>query len=109
MEPLDRDTAKKLFEHYRKHRDGIRNKPEMAWVCLICGSVHIIPKPDERAQAGLSRLRICLLPLCLPGLRQDDRRARPEEPRVRRSAACGSAPAGPAVVQQDDRQQRRTL
>jgi hypothetical protein len=49
MEPLERDTAKKLFDHYRNNRDGIRNKPEMATVCLICGSVHIIPKPgDER-------------------------------------------------------------
>lgn len=49
MEPLDRDTAKKLFDHYRRHRDGIRNKPEMASVCLICGSIHIIPqKGDDR-------------------------------------------------------------
>jgi hypothetical protein len=44
VEPLDRETAKTLFDHYRKHRDGIRNKPEMASVCLICGSIHIIPK-----------------------------------------------------------------
>ncbi len=27
MLELDRDTAKKLFNHYRDHRDGIRNKP----------------------------------------------------------------------------------
>jgi hypothetical protein len=47
MEPLDRDTAKKLYEYYRKHREGIRNKPEMASVCLICGSVHIIPKAGD--------------------------------------------------------------
>ncbi len=47
MEPLDRDTAKKLFDHYRRHRDGIRNKPEMASICLICGSVHIIPQHDN--------------------------------------------------------------
>ena len=53
METLDRDTAKKLFEHYRKHRDGIRNKPEMASVCLICGSVHIDP------QAGEEHMFIC--------------------------------------------------
>jgi len=46
---LDRDTAKKLFDHYRKQRDGIRNKPEMASICLICGSIHVIPKDgDER-------------------------------------------------------------
>lgn len=44
---LDRDTAKKLFEHYRRHRDGIRNKPEMASICLICGSIHIFPKADD--------------------------------------------------------------
>jgi hypothetical protein len=47
METLDRDTAKKLFEHYRKQRDGIRNSPEMASICLICGSVHIEPKEGE--------------------------------------------------------------
>jgi hypothetical protein len=34
METVDRDSGKKLFEHYRKHRDGIRNKLEMASVCL---------------------------------------------------------------------------
>jgi hypothetical protein len=44
MEALDRDTAKKLFDYYRKHRDGIRDKPEMASICLICGSIHIVPK-----------------------------------------------------------------
>lgn len=47
MEPLDRDTAGKLFAHYRKQRDGIRNKPEMASICLICGSIHIIPKDSD--------------------------------------------------------------
>lgn len=47
MEPLDRDTAKQLFNHYRKHRDGIRIKPEMASICLICGSIHIIPKAGD--------------------------------------------------------------
>ena len=47
MEPLDRDTTKKLFDHYRRHRDDIRNKPEMASICLICGSVHIIPQHDN--------------------------------------------------------------
>jgi hypothetical protein len=53
MEPLDRDTAKKLFDHYRKQRDGIRNSPEMASICLICGSVHIIP------EAGNAHKLIC--------------------------------------------------
>lgn len=53
MEILGRDTAKKLYEHYRKQRDGIRNKPEMASVCLICGSIHIIPK------AGDAHMLVC--------------------------------------------------
>jgi DNA-directed RNA polymerase subunit RPC12/RpoP len=47
METLDRDTAGKLFDHYRRQRDGIRNKPELASICLICGSIHIIPKSDN--------------------------------------------------------------
>ena len=47
MEALDRDTAKKLYEQYRKQRDGIRNRPEMASICLICGSIHIIPKEGD--------------------------------------------------------------
>ncbi|GFE60470.1 hypothetical protein AOG2_10580 [Geobacter sp. AOG2] len=47
METLDRDTAGKLFNHYRKHRDGIRNKPEMASICLICGSIHVFPDPRD--------------------------------------------------------------
>lgn len=48
MEPLDRDAAKKLFEQFRSRREGIRNKPEMAFICLICGSVHIVPKEGDR-------------------------------------------------------------
>ena len=47
MEPLDRDTSKKLFDHYRRQRDGIRKKPEMASICLICGSIHIIPMAGD--------------------------------------------------------------
>jgi hypothetical protein len=47
METLDRETAKSLFDRYRKQRDGIRNRPEMASICLICGSSHIIPKDGE--------------------------------------------------------------
>jgi rubrerythrin len=47
METLDRETAKRLFDHYYKNREGIRTKPEMAFVCLICGSVHIVPKPGD--------------------------------------------------------------
>lgn len=44
---LDRSTAKQLFDQYRKQRDGIRNRPELASLCLICGSIHIVPKDDE--------------------------------------------------------------
>jgi DNA-directed RNA polymerase subunit RPC12/RpoP len=47
MEPLDKETANKLFAHYRKQRDGIRKKPELAQLCLICGSVNIGPKAGE--------------------------------------------------------------
>ena len=47
MDTPDRDTAKKLFDHYRRHRDGIRTNPEMASICLICGSIHIIPKAGD--------------------------------------------------------------
>jgi NAD-dependent SIR2 family protein deacetylase len=43
MEPLDRESAKRLFEHHRKHREGIHEQPMMAQVCLICGSIHIVP------------------------------------------------------------------
>jgi DNA-directed RNA polymerase subunit RPC12/RpoP len=44
---LDQNTAKQLLAQYRKQRDGIRNRAELASLCLICGSVHIIPKNDE--------------------------------------------------------------
>ncbi|MFZ4857412.1 MAG: hypothetical protein ACOYL3_13545 [Desulfuromonadaceae bacterium] len=47
MQTPDRETAKKLFERFRTNRDGIRNSPEMASVCLICGSIHIVPRPGE--------------------------------------------------------------
>lgn len=47
METVDRETAKKLFETYRTRRNGIRNKPEMASICMICGSVHIIPLEND--------------------------------------------------------------
>ncbi|HIJ94273.1 MAG TPA: hypothetical protein HPP94_00740 [Desulfuromonadales bacterium] len=53
MEFCDRETAKKLFERYRSKRDGIRTSPEMASICLICGSVHIVPK------AGDARMLVC--------------------------------------------------
>lgn len=47
METPNREDARKLFDYYRTHRDGIRNRPEMAFICLICGSVHIIPKEGD--------------------------------------------------------------
>lgn len=47
MEMPDREVAKKLYERYRRNRDGVRNSPEMASICLICGSIHIIPKNDD--------------------------------------------------------------
>ncbi len=45
-----KDAVKKLFAHYRRERDGIRNAPEMATICLICGSIHIVTKPGEPHQ-----------------------------------------------------------
>lgn len=56
MEPLDRETAQKLFHHYRKNRDGIRNKVELESICLICGSIHIIP---DDCEPGKVRCRNC--------------------------------------------------
>ncbi len=47
MEMLDREVGKQLYERYRRNRDGIRNSPEMASVCLICGSIHIRPKDGD--------------------------------------------------------------
>ena len=46
MQP-SREEGKRLFKKYRSHREGIRNCPEMASVCLICESVDIAPKPGE--------------------------------------------------------------
>ncbi|MRR54873.1 MAG: hypothetical protein EG822_10245 [Deltaproteobacteria bacterium] len=53
MDILDRDTARQLYKHFRKYRDGIRNEPEMASVCLICASIHVVPKVDD------TRMREC--------------------------------------------------
>jgi len=44
--PIDREEGKRLFKKYRSQRDGIRNCPEMASVCLICESIEVIAKPD---------------------------------------------------------------
>lgn len=56
MEPLDKEIACKLFNICRKQRDGIRKRPELAQLCLICGSVHIGPKSGE---AGMLACRNC--------------------------------------------------
>jgi len=56
MESPDRETAARLFSKYRKQRDGIRKCPEMASVCLICGSIHIVQKDGE---AGMLTCRNC--------------------------------------------------
>ncbi len=56
---LDHRQADELFNHYRKHRDGIRNRPEMATICLICGSVHIVP---HEGHPGMLICRNCNFP-----------------------------------------------
>lgn len=45
--PIDRQEGKRLFKKYRTHRDGIRNCPEMASVCLICESIDVVPKVGD--------------------------------------------------------------
>jgi len=45
-EQLDKEEAKQLYDHYRKNRDGIRLESRMASVCIICGSIHVLPKGD---------------------------------------------------------------
>ncbi len=50
VETGEREGAGMLFARYRKNRDGIRNSKEMGSICLICGSMHIVPKPGEPHQ-----------------------------------------------------------
>ena len=50
MDTLTRDAAKKLFDRYRRQREGISDSPEMAFVCLICGSTHVYPKDGDPHQ-----------------------------------------------------------
>lgn len=45
--PIDREEGKRLFKQYYSKRDGIRNCPEMASICLICGSLHVVPDEDD--------------------------------------------------------------
>lgn len=47
MSSLDFQTAQQLFTKHRTDRAGIREKPELASVCLICGSRHIDPDPND--------------------------------------------------------------
>lgn len=44
---LPNEVAAKLFLQHRANREGIHRKPEMASVCLICGSAHIDSDPTE--------------------------------------------------------------
>jgi hypothetical protein len=54
--PIDREEGKRLFKKYRSARDGIRNCPEMASVCLICESIDVVPKQGEE---GMLYCRNC--------------------------------------------------
>jgi len=45
--PIDREEGKRLFRKYRSQRNGMRNCPEMASVCLICESIDIVPKAGD--------------------------------------------------------------
>ena len=44
---IDSTIAQNLFRMHRGDRAGINKKPEMASVCLICGSVHIDSDPGD--------------------------------------------------------------
>ena len=44
---MNKVEAKQLFDYYRRKRDGIMNKQELASVCLICGSTHVFPKDGD--------------------------------------------------------------
>ncbi|MDD2897458.1 MAG: hypothetical protein PHI31_01975 [Desulfuromonadaceae bacterium] len=105
MEPLERERAKKLFEKYRTHRDGIRNVPEAAQICLICGSIHIIPKPDNDKMLYCRDCRFSfyryICPFC--GLTVDGRD--PQNPGCRecgeRICTCGACGCGSKAGRSD--------
>jgi hypothetical protein len=44
---IDATIGQALFRLHRRDRAGINRKPEMASVCLICGSVHIDADPTD--------------------------------------------------------------
>jgi hypothetical protein len=95
MAPLDSETAKDLFAKYRKQRDGIRNSPQMASICLICGSIHVVSKDGE---PGMLVCRNCGFAWyryeCLACGKNIDGRD-PQNPGCR----GGSAPAGHVLAQ----------
>jgi hypothetical protein len=45
MTTIDAAAAFALFRLHQLDRAGINRKPEMGSVCLICGSVHVVPDP----------------------------------------------------------------
>ena len=47
MGMIDLALGVALYRQHKGDRAGINRKPEMASVCLICGSVHIDPDPDN--------------------------------------------------------------
>lgn len=50
MSSTTMEQAHKLYEYYRKQRDGIRKNEAMATICIICGSVHVVAKEDEEGK-----------------------------------------------------------
>jgi len=40
---VTREEAVQLCRRYRSNRAGIRSNRKMASVCLICGSIHVVP------------------------------------------------------------------
>lgn len=50
MEQPDKNQIQQWFDYYRKHRDRIRTSEETAAICLICGSIHVVPKEGEEGK-----------------------------------------------------------
>jgi hypothetical protein len=98
-EPLDREEAQKLFKKFRTRKNGVHSCPEMASLCLICGSIHIMPKAGEEQifvckNCGFAFYR-AICPAC--GKTVDGRD--PENPLCRkcglRICVCGQCNCGP--------------
>ncbi len=53
MVAVDPATGVAMFRLHRGNRNGINRKPEMASVCLICGSIHV------EADSGDGRKLVC--------------------------------------------------